>query len=141
MLRSLGFAFFLSLAACAGNDVSGLEEAIEDDKEETPRDAGRRVDAGRDAGRDASTTPPTPTPTPTPTRDASTPTPTLRSDGGAAPNPFAPGDRTPSPDNIPECPKEAPENPVGSCIGVPIYATCSYTTYNCICDWYHWICI
>lgn len=57
------------------------------------------------------------------------------------PAPGAPRDLTPSPDNIKECPPTAPDNPVGSCIGVPIYATCSYTSYNCICDWYHWICI
>jgi hypothetical protein len=60
-------------------------------------------------------------------------------DGGAPLG--TPGDRTPSPDNIPECPKVAPENPIGDCLGIPIYATCSYTTYTCICDWYHWLCI
>ena len=52
---------------------------------------------------------------------------------------------SPSPDNIPECPAEAPENPWGPCVGVPVYATCNYTdgtrTYGCICDWIHWICI
>jgi hypothetical protein len=54
--------------------------------------------------------------------------------------PVVPG-RAPDPSNIPECPATAPENPVGSCIGVPIYATCGYSGYNCICDWYHWICL
>ncbi len=65
-------------------------------------------------------------------------------DGGTA----TPGDddsivpgREPDPNNPPECPKHAPENPIGSCIGLPIYVTCSYTTYHCICDWYHWLCI
>lgn len=46
-----------------------------------------------------------------------------------------------SPDNPMECPPEAPENPIGSCLGVPVYATCTYGTYACICDWFHWICI
>jgi hypothetical protein len=67
-----------------------------------------------------------------PMQDASTP---------PAPNPLTPGDRTPDPKNIPECPKVAPENPIGSCIGVPVYAVCGYTTYTCICDWYHWLCL
>lgn len=49
--------------------------------------------------------------------------------------------REPDPANPKECPQHAPENPIGSCIGVPVYAVCSYTTYNCICDWIHWICI
>lgn len=49
----------------------------------------------------------------------------------------------PDPSNVPECPKAAPENPIGSCIGVPIYALCSYGggKYNCVCDWYHWLCL
>jgi hypothetical protein len=49
--------------------------------------------------------------------------------------------REPDPNNPKECPKHAPDNPIGSCIGLPIYVTCSYTTYHCICDWYHWLCI
>jgi hypothetical protein len=49
--------------------------------------------------------------------------------------------REPDATNIPECPKRAPENPIGSCIGVPIYASCGYSGYNCICDWYHWLCL
>lgn len=65
------------------------------------------------------------------------------SDGGTS----ASGDdsivkgREPDPNNPPECPKHAPDNPVGSCIGLPIYVTCGYTSYHCICDWYHWLCI
>jgi hypothetical protein len=62
-------------------------------------------------------------------------------DGGT---PTTSGDLKPLPDNVPECPPTAPENPVGLCIGVPIYAFCGYTdgvnNYNCICDWYHWLC-
>ena len=49
--------------------------------------------------------------------------------------------REPDPSNAPECPKHAPENPVGDCLGKPIYVQCGYTTYHCICDWYHWLCI
>jgi hypothetical protein len=63
----------------------------------------------------------------------------------ATPPPLFPApdpDRTPSPDNIPECPAEAPDNPIGPCAGVPVYAVCNYgTTYSCICDWIHWICV
>jgi len=80
---------------------------------------------------------PTPRDASTPPRDA-TVTPPV--DAGPAPDPFAPGDRTPDPNNIPECPKVAPENPIGDCLGIPVYAVCSYTTYTCICDWYHWLC-
>jgi len=64
-------------------------------------------------------------------------------DGGTASSgddSIVPG-REPDPNTPPECPKHAPDNPVGSCIGLPIYVTCSYTTYHCICDWYHWLCI
>ena len=55
-------------------------------------------------------------------------------------------DLQPSPNNIPECPATAPENPWGPCVGVPVYATCDYGTspapfYTCICDWIHWICV
>ncbi|MET0344488.1 MAG: hypothetical protein ABW252_25970 [Polyangiales bacterium] len=46
-----------------------------------------------------------------------------------------------SPDNPKECPETAPENPIGSCIGVPVYATCKYGNYTCLCDWIHWLCI
>ena len=53
-------------------------------------------------------------------------------------------DLAPSPNNIPECPATAPENPWGPCVGVPVYAVCDYGTapapyYTCICDWIHWI--
>jgi hypothetical protein len=44
-------------------------------------------------------------------------------------------------DNPKECPETAPENPIGSCIGVPVYATCNYGSYSCLCDWIHWLCI
>jgi hypothetical protein len=49
-------------------------------------------------------------------------------------------DRTPSPDNPPECPDVAPADPFGSCVGLPVYVTCEYGSYSCICDWVHWIC-
>ena len=49
-------------------------------------------------------------------------------------------DYTPSPDNPPECPKEAPENPIGDCAGLPVYLECVYGTYYCLCDWVHWLC-
>jgi hypothetical protein len=72
------------------------------------------------------------------------PLPPAPHDGGVVSNDpndtIVPG-REPDPNNLKECPKHAPENPIGSCIGVPIYGTCSYTTYHCICDWIHWICI
>lgn len=52
---------------------------------------------------------------------------------------------SPSPDNPPECPQGAPENPIGDCLGLPVYLGCSYSdgtrVYNCICDWYHWLCL
>ncbi len=75
--------------------------------------------------------------------DAGTP-PATPSDGNATsgdPNDTIVPGREPDATNIPECPKHAPENPIGSCIGVPIYATCGYSGYNCICDWIHWICL
>ncbi|MDD9947360.1 MAG: hypothetical protein OXU20_40350 [Myxococcales bacterium] len=52
-----------------------------------------------------------------------------------------PGDRTPNPNNPPECPAVAPDNPLGPCVGLPVYLECDYTTYYCICDWVHWLCI
>lgn len=51
-----------------------------------------------------------------------------------------PETRIPSPNNPAECPAEAPENPVGDCLGLPIYLECNYGTYFCVCDWYHWLC-
>jgi hypothetical protein len=74
-------------------------------------------------------------------RDATVSTPPSSGDAGSPLDVFAPGDRTPNKDNAKECPAVAPENPIGDCIGVGIYVTCGYTTYNCICDWYHWICL
>jgi len=62
----------------------------------------------------------------------------LFGDGGLL-APKIPG--PPSPDNPKECPPIAPDNPIGSCIGVPVYATCTYGTYSCLCDWVHWLCI
>lgn len=75
--------------------------------------------------------------------DAGTPPPATGSGdiGSSDPNDTIVPGREPDASNIPECPKHAPENPIGSCIGVPIYATCGYSGYNCICDWYHWICL
>jgi hypothetical protein len=55
--------------------------------------------------------------------------------------PTGPADYTPSPDNHETCPDLPPENPWGNCLGVPVYAVCGYTDYNCICDWFHWICL
>lgn len=75
---------------------------------------------------------------------------TTASTGGAEPPPIdldmlfppptPPSERKPDPNNPPECPAVAPENPVGDCAGLPIYVNCKYGTYNCICDWYHWLC-
>ncbi len=135
-------------------DVTADDEADDESDDEAAKpDTGAKPPAKIDAG----TTPPPVTPpvvTPPkadagskPAVDAGS---TVMSDAGAtpaptsdaaAPDPFAPGDRTPNKDNPKECPAVAPENPIGDCIGVGIYATCGYTTYNCICDWYHWICI
>jgi pilus assembly protein FimV len=50
----------------------------------------------------------------------------------------------PSPDNPAECPAVAPENPVGDCLGLPVYLVCEYGDdtywYVCTCDWFHWLC-
>jgi hypothetical protein len=51
----------------------------------------------------------------------------------------------PKKDNPPECPSLAPPNPVGNCLGLPIYVICGYGAeggqqYTCTCDWYHWLC-
>lgn len=51
-----------------------------------------------------------------------------------------PETRIPSPSNPAECPATAPEDPVGDCLGLPIYLECNYGTYFCVCDWYHWLC-
>jgi len=51
-----------------------------------------------------------------------------------------PETRVPSPNNPAECPATAPENPVGDCLGLPVYLECSYGTYYCVCDWFHWLC-
>lgn len=52
----------------------------------------------------------------------------------------------PKADNPKECPSLAPPNPVGSCLGLPIYVGCGYgkaggPQLSCTCDWYHWLCI
>jgi hypothetical protein len=65
--------------------------------------------------------------------------------GGADPyGPYKPG-FTPSPNNPPECPPGAPENPIGNCGFLPVYLTCNYTNgtvnYGCVCDWVHWLCL
>ena len=79
-------------------------------------------------------------PAPGPASTTTAPAPTA----APLPDPFAtsstPSDRTASPDNPPECPAEAPENPMGDCLGLPIYIQCKYGTYLCICDWSHWMC-
>jgi hypothetical protein len=56
------------------------------------------------------------------------------------PPPSTPETRVPAADNPAECPAVAPENPVGDCLGLPIYVECRYGTYTCVCDWYHWLC-
>lgn len=87
----------------------------------------------------STSTPSSPSSPSTSTTPATTPGPP------AAPPPIFPPpdpDRTPSVDNIAECPDVAPADPWGPCIGVPVYATCKYgTTYSCLCDWIHWICV
>ena len=57
------------------------------------------------------------------------------------PPPSAPADRIPSPDNPVECPDVAPADPWGPCAGLPVYLTCDYGSYHCVCDWIHWICV
>lgn len=52
----------------------------------------------------------------------------------------------PKADNPKECPSLAPPNPIGICLGLPIYVICGYGTdggpqYTCTCDWYHWLCV
>jgi hypothetical protein len=87
-------------------------------------------------------------------RDASPPEPDADAPDAAAPDPFAdaalpplfpepstPDNRPPSPDNPTECPSEAPADPWGPCVGLPVYLECNYGTYFCICDWIHWICV
>ena len=59
---------------------------------------------------------------------------------GVLPPLSTPDNRPPAPDNPAECPAVAPENPVGDCLGLPIYVVCNYGTYSCTCDWYHWLC-
>jgi hypothetical protein len=88
------------------------------------------------AGGDAGAAPTSPSPTTPPTAPAGDTTPPLASLA----------DLEPSPNNIPECPATAPENPWGPCVGVPVYAVCEYgeapaPLYSCICDWIHWICV
>jgi hypothetical protein len=63
---------------------------------------------------------------------------------GGDPVPMPMPDYAPSPSNPAECPAVAPENPVGDCLGLPIYLVCEYGDdtywYVCTCDWYHWLC-
>ena len=69
--------------------------------------------------------------------------------GGSAGAPGDAGDFIPGfkpvPANPKECPPGAPANPIGLCLGLPIYLACNYTdgvrNYGCVCDWYHWLCI
>jgi hypothetical protein len=56
------------------------------------------------------------------------------------PPPSTPQTRVADPNNPPECPAQAPENPIGDCAGLPIYVECKYGTYHCVCDWIHWLC-
>jgi hypothetical protein len=48
-----------------------------------------------------------------------------------------PETRIPSPSD----PATYPDDPIGDCAGLPIYAECSYGTYYCVCDWVHWLCV
>ena len=60
--------------------------------------------------------------------------------GGILPPLSTPETRIPSPSNPAECPATAPEDPIGDCLGLPVYLECNYGTYFCVCDWYHWLC-
>ena len=65
--------------------------------------------------------------------------------GSSAPDSTSEPKYAPSPNNPAECPAVAPENPVGDCLGLPIYLNCEYGDdmywYVCTCDWYHWLCV
>jgi hypothetical protein len=138
------------------SDTDDTDDTDDDDSKDgaRPRDDGgtQATDSGKPAVREDAS-PPTP-------RDAGAPKPSeagtpeipglldagvtlppapdLFGDGGLL-APKIPG--PPSADNVKECPPVAPDNPIGPCLGVPVYATCTYGTYSCICDWFHWICI
>ncbi|HMJ16364.1 MAG TPA: hypothetical protein VK524_33350 [Polyangiaceae bacterium] len=64
--------------------------------------------------------------------------------GGTGGGDYRPG-FTPVATNPKECPPGAPANPIGPCVGLPIYVACNYTNgsvnYGCICDWVHWLCL
>jgi hypothetical protein len=159
LIASIAFTLLVGACAETGESPSG--------------DAGPSV--GYDAaasGYDASrpTTPGTPIPsTPTPSTPApGTPRPSdggvpnpldnidlgsLLGDGGSGggqkgeldPNGEVNPKLPPKKDNPPECPSLAPPNPVGNCLGLPIYVICGYGAeggqqYTCTCDWYHWLC-
>lgn len=123
-------------------DLDRPDTKHQPDARATVRDAAAlandaRVDASVSASRDALA------PAPRSDASASEPGPSeaapdLFGDGGLL-APKLPG--PPSPDNPPECPPVAPDNPIGPCLGVPVYATCTYGSYVCLCDWVHWLCI
>jgi hypothetical protein len=76
--------------------------------------------------------------------DAAAPDPFAGADAGLPPlfpEPVTPDNRPPAPDNPAECPSEAPADPLGPCLGLPVYLECNYGSYFCICDWFHWICV
>lgn len=62
-------------------------------------------------------------------------------EGAPGESPDVAVDRSPDPGNAAECPALSPENPVGDCLGLPIYLTCGYKNWDCVCDWYHWLCV
>lgn len=152
----LPFLALSPLAGCAEDPKeSTSSEPIEEEDEPTDDETDKKPAPQNPAPKpmvklDASVSSPKPAePTPRPDAgrpissmvDATVSTPPASGDAGAPLDIFAPGDRTPNKDNPKECPAVAPENPIGDCIGVGVYVTCGYTTYNCICDWYHWLCI
>jgi hypothetical protein len=65
-------------------------------------------------------------------------------EAGTMTEPMPMPDYAPSPNNPPECPAMAPPDPVGDCLGLPVYLVCEYGDdsfwYVCTCDWYHWLC-
>jgi len=152
----LSFLALAPLPGCAedpkeSTSTEPLEEEDEPNDEESDKKPAAQNPAPKPTVKlDASISEPKPV-EPAPRRDAGSPisamldatvsTPSSSGDAGSPLDIFAPGDRTPNKDNPKECPAVAPENPIGDCIGVGIYVTCGYTTYNCICDWYHWLCI
>jgi hypothetical protein len=130
-------------AAGSGADMGA--GVISADTEQDGSDSGDGADDGDPVDPDSSaptgSTPTTTTTSTAPTRgDASTDTAADPFTALFPPATTTTPDRTPSPDNPAECPDVAPDNPFGDCLGLPVYVVCTYGTYTCICDWYHWMC-